>query len=262
MKAIIFNSGLGQRMGEMTKNNHKSMVKLNSGESIFERQIRLLSENGIKHFVVTTGPYENQLVEVTQKDAYKDCKFSFVRNPVYDKTNYIYSLYLARNEIDDDFLVLHGDLVFNDGIVSYILNSPHASTCLINKEKPLPEKDFKGRILNGKLAEVSVNIFDEDCFAFQPFYKLDFVTFKAWLKRVEEFIEDRGIDKVYAENALNEIASELEIVPLSYADHYVEEIDNISDYEKVCKEIEAFDAKEQRIVTDFKEAEQYLKKKI
>ena len=44
MKAVIFNSGIGKRMGEMTKNNHKSMVVLNNGDTIFERQIRILSE--------------------------------------------------------------------------------------------------------------------------------------------------------------------------------------------------------------------------
>ena len=55
MKALIFNSGIGKRMGELTKNSPKSMVKLLNGETIFERQIRLLSECGIKDFVITTG---------------------------------------------------------------------------------------------------------------------------------------------------------------------------------------------------------------
>jgi len=50
MKAVIFNSGLGKRMGDLTKNNPKCMVRLSNGESIFERQIRLLSEEGIKDF--------------------------------------------------------------------------------------------------------------------------------------------------------------------------------------------------------------------
>ena len=261
MKAIIFNSGLGQRMGEMTKNNHKSMVKLYSGETIFERQIRLLSESGIKDFVITTGPYEDQLISVTKKPAYSDCRFTFVNNPIYDKTNYIYSLYLAKEKIDDDFLILHGDLVFNTEVVDYILNAPFPSTCLINKEKALPDKDFKGRIEDGKLTEVSINIFDENCFTFQPFYKLDRATFGAWIERVSEFIEIRGIDKVYAENALNEIAKTLNIVPLSYAEHYVEEIDNMDDYKRVCAEIEEFDAKSQAITSDFNTVADYFKKK-
>ena len=61
MKAIIFNSGLGHRMGDETKTHHKSMTLLKDGETIFHRQIRLLSEEGVKDFIITTGPFEEQL---------------------------------------------------------------------------------------------------------------------------------------------------------------------------------------------------------
>ena len=55
MKALIYNSGLGKRMGDLTKDKPKSMVMLKNGETIFERQLRLLNECGIKDVVVTTG---------------------------------------------------------------------------------------------------------------------------------------------------------------------------------------------------------------
>ncbi len=56
MKAVIFNSGLGNRMEAFTQKNHKSMARLKDGETIFHRQIRLLSLEGITDFIVTTGP--------------------------------------------------------------------------------------------------------------------------------------------------------------------------------------------------------------
>jgi len=260
MKALIFNSGMGKRMGNMTQSNPKCMVQLANGETILERQIRLLSDNGIKDFVITTGPYEEQLVEITEKPAYQHLNFSFVRNPIYYKTNYIYSFYLAKDKIDDDFLVLHGDLVFNRNVIDYIIKNPNSSTCLINKEKSLPEKDFKGRIIDGKLKEVSINIFDDDCFTFQPLYKLDKSTMLAWLDNITDYIENRGIDNVYAENALNEISDKLNIIPLSYAEHYVEEIDNEEDYNRVTSEIVVFDAKEQIVTSKLEDVEDFLKK--
>ena len=52
MKACIFNSGLGNRMGDFTKNNHKSMAPLKNGETIFHRQIRILKEEGITDFII------------------------------------------------------------------------------------------------------------------------------------------------------------------------------------------------------------------
>ena len=61
MKAVIFNSGLGHRMGDMTQLQHKSMTRLKDGETIFHRQIRLLSAEGIRDFIITTGPFEEQL---------------------------------------------------------------------------------------------------------------------------------------------------------------------------------------------------------
>ena len=60
MKALIFNSGIGKRMMELTQNNPKSMVHLYNDETIFERQIRLLQEAGINDITVVVG-YKQEL---------------------------------------------------------------------------------------------------------------------------------------------------------------------------------------------------------
>lgn len=240
MKALIFNSGLGKRMGALTENNHKSMVKLANGETLFERQLRILSKCGITDFVITVGPYKEQFFEVSKKEEYKHLTFTFVENPIYDKTNYIYSMFLARECLNDDFLLLHGDLVFNKELVEEMLADFTPSICLYNEEKALPEKDFKGRFENGLLREVSINIFDNDCFAFQPLYKLSKEDLNAWLSKVEEFISE-GIDSVYAENALNTILDNMAIVGKSYKKHYIDEIDNPEDLARVSQEIETYE---------------------
>lgn len=243
MKAIIFNSGLGKRMGEFTNTHHKSMAVLKNGETIFERQIRILGDNGINEFIVTTGPFKEQIEEVSKK--FPEYKFTFVENSIYDKTNYIYSMFLASDHLDDDFLLLHGDLVFDSGLVRDMLDDERKSLCLINEDKKLPEKDFKGRVKDGKLKEVSINIFDEDCYAFQPLYKLDKKDLLSWLKQVSNFVKD-GNTGVYAENALNTILDDMEIYAKSYKDNYIDEIDNLDDYDRVTREIEEFDAKKQK----------------
>lgn len=245
MKALIFNSGLGSRMGELTNNNPKCLVTLYNGETILERQIRILSELGIKEFIITTGPYEEQIKNTTLK--YKECKFIFVKNHDYLNTNYIVSMNNAEKYLNDDFILLHGDLVFNRLLVKKVLDSKEKSLCLYNENKELPEKDFKGRFKNGLLKEVSVNIFDSDCYAFQPLYKLDKNTLNLWKTKVKEFVE-KGIVKVYAENALNEISNNLQIVGMSYSNDYIDEIDNESDYKRVSNDIKYFDYREQNII--------------
>lgn len=241
MKAVIFNSGLGHRMGDFTQSYHKSMSTLKNGETIFHRQLRLLSAEGITEFIVTTGPFEEQLK--AEAADFPNLHFTFVRNDIYDKTNYIYSMYLAREFMDDDLVFLHGDLVFSRKLVRDVLHCSDKNTGTVNFSKKLPEKDFKGRVRDGKLLEVSIHIFDADCFAFQPFYKMDKDTAAAWIRKVEEFIH-KGEDKCYAENALNEIFPSLNVRAFSYEGYYIDEIDNMEDYLRVIEEILPYDEKD------------------
>ena len=244
MKAVIFNSGLGNRMGDFTKNNHKSMAPLKNGETIFHRQIRLLEAEGITDFIITTGPFEEQLK--AEAADFPELNITFVRNDIFDKTNYIYSMYLARELMNDDLLFFHGDLVFNRKLLHDMLNCEHQNCATVNFKKALPEKDFKGRVQDGKVVEVSIKIFDEDCFAFQPFYKLQKAAASAWIGKVVEFIH-KGEDRCYAENALNEIFPALNVRAFDYNGYYVDEIDNLDDWARVKEEILPFDEADAKI---------------
>ena len=249
MKALIFNSGIGHRMGDITKTHPKCMTTLLNHETIFGRQLRLLSECGIKDFVITTGPWPEQLKEVAKPFEKQGCHFEWVPNEKYNETNYIYSCYCAKDKLyGEELITLHGDLVFNKRLVEMILANPNPSTCLINKNIPQPPKDFKGRVIDGKLREVGVNIFDDDCFTFQPFYKLSIEDVKTWLDSIVDFIDNKKIDKVYAENAMNVVSDKMNIIPLSYEGYYINEIDDPNDYERVEHDIQSFDYKEQRIL--------------
>lgn len=245
MKALIFNSGLGSRMGGLTKNKPKCMVELYNGETIFERQIRILSECGINEFIVTTGPYKEQLFSISNN--YKHLKFTFVENIDYKKTNYIVSMNNCYNLLTNDILLMHGDLVFNKELINKMLKNKNESVCLYNEIKELPQKDFKARFIGTKLKQVSVSIFGKGCFAFQPLYKLSKNDINEWKNKVKEFV-DNGQINVYAENALNEITDKVSIIGMSYKDDYIEEIDNEEDYCRVSSEIKYFDYKEQRSI--------------
>ncbi len=258
MKALIYNSGLGKRMGDLTKDKPKSMVMLKNGETIFERQLRLLNECGIKDVVVTTGPFKEKIEAVVDEKQYKDMNITLVENSIYDKTNYIYSMYCAKEHLDDDMILLHGDLVFNRGLLQKVIDSSFCDLVTINRKKKLPEKDFKGRIKDGKLQEVSINIFDDDCFALQPMYKLSHKTLNEWVKKTVEFVES-GNDKVYAENAFNTILPNLEVHEFSYADDFIDEVDNRDDLERVSDEIRYFDFREQKIYDGLNSLDDILK---
>ena len=247
MKALIFNSGLGSRLGQLTAHNPKSMVRLANGETIFGRQLRILYACGIREFVVTTGPFPEQLHAVAAPYQEKGCTFSFVSNDVYDKTNYIYSMWLARDLLrDDDILLLHGDLVFDPAYVQAVIDSPLASLGSVNPSLPKPEKDFKARVINGEVREVGVGIFDDNCVAFQAMYKLSRHSMGIWLDAVERFV-DEGTTGVYAENAANTVFDQMGVVAFSYENHLLEEIDTPEDLERVSEMARLFDFRQQPV---------------
>ena len=92
MKALILNSGMGTRMGSLTSEQPKCMTKISPTETILSRQLRQIASAGIKEVVMTTGYFDDVLIEYC-KDLDLPLDFVFVNNPLYRETNYIYSIY-------------------------------------------------------------------------------------------------------------------------------------------------------------------------
>ncbi len=235
MKALIFNSGLGSRMGDSTRSHPKCMTELTGGETILHRQLRLLAAAGIREVVITTGPFREQLAATAAQ--FPSLAVTLIDNPRYRETNYIYSFHLARAALDDDLLMLHGDLVFDETLLPAVLADPKKDICLYDPTRPLPEKDFKCRLSDGELREVSVKLSGDGCYTFQPVYKLSKATAAAWLDRVAEFVA-AGDTGVYAENALNTITPSLHILARSYAGHILDEVDTPEDLLHIDQQLE------------------------
>ena len=79
MKAIILNSGMGTRLGELTQNNPKSLMKLKENETIFSRAISILSNFDIDEFIITTG-YLNEVLINYCEENFPNTNFTFVHN--------------------------------------------------------------------------------------------------------------------------------------------------------------------------------------
>lgn len=232
MKAIILNSGMGTRLGDLTKNNPKSLVELGENETIFSRAISILSEYDIDEFIITTG-YLNEVLIDYAKANFPNINFTFVHNPVYDKTNYIKSIDLI-SEINDDIILLHGDLVFAEKTAENITSSEE-SCVVIDSTIPIPKDDFKAKVEDNQIKYIGVDYFAEDAVACQPFYKLKSEDWKLWKDNIRRFCQNDDTN-VYAENALNEITNELIIKPFDLKGLLCMEVDTKEDLERV-KEI-------------------------
>ena len=238
MKALILNSGLGSRMGVLTSEHPKCMTEISSHETILSRQLKQVAEAGIEEVVITTGYYDGVLVNYCNS-LDLPLHFTFVKNPIYDKTNYIYSIYCAREYLDDDIILMHGDLVFENEVFDRVVTSS-VSCMTVSSTLPLPEKDFKAVVKDGMVMKVGVEFFNEAMEA-QALYKLNKVDWKVWLEKIIEFCETEKT-KVYAENALNELNGAANIHALDVENLLCSEIDNPEDLAVVTtklKEIES-----------------------
>jgi phosphoenolpyruvate phosphomutase len=230
MKAIILNSGVGQRMGTLTENSPKCLVSLTETETILDHQIRLLFKNRITDLLITTGPF-SVLIEKHIAKKYPSLNVSYIKNPLYNSTNYIYSLHLIPiQKLKDNILLIHGDLVIEKNLFKSILSSPYENCVLVNKDLPQSRKDFKGRVINGQVMEIGVKIFNTNCFTLMPFYKMSEKFFLRWKKEIDVFIA-KGTTDVYAENAFNAISHQLHLFPHYYLQEFCMEIDTPEDLE-------------------------------
>ena len=132
MQAIILAAGMGKRLGEYTKNNTKCMVPVN-GTPLIDRTLNQLSKLGLNRVIIVVG-YEGQKLMDYIGTERNGLKIEYVNNPIYDKTNNVYSLALAEKELqEDDTLLIESDLIFDDGMFELLLKDPFPNLALVDK---------------------------------------------------------------------------------------------------------------------------------
>ena len=225
MKALILNSGLGRRMGVLTSEHPKCMTEISSSDTILSRQLKLLAANNITDVVMTTGLFDEVLVNYC-KSLDLPLHYIFIKNPLYDTTNYIYSIACAREYLDDDILLMHGDLVFENSVLESMLFEER-SCMVVSSSVELPEKDFKAVVRDGRIEKIGVEFFN-DAIAAQPLYKMRKQDWRLWLDNILAFVE-RGEVNCYAEKAFNEVADKCQIYAFDVGEALCNEIDTPED---------------------------------
>lgn len=132
MQAIILAAGMGKRLKELTEGNTKCMVKVN-GTSMIERMLGQLDSLNLSRIVIVVG-YEAEDLKKYIANLNTRTEIIYVENPIYYKTNNIYSLYLAKDYlIEQDTLLLESDLIFEDAVLRKIIEDPYPSLALVAK---------------------------------------------------------------------------------------------------------------------------------
>ena len=133
MQAIILAAGMGKRLGELTKDNTKCMVPVN-GIRLIDRMLTQLSALQLNRVVIVVGYQGENLIRHIGDRYEGQLKIEYIHNPIYDKTNNIYSLGLAKAQMqEDDTLLLESDLIFDSAMLNLIISHPYPNLALVAK---------------------------------------------------------------------------------------------------------------------------------
>lgn len=238
MKALILNSGRGERLRPLTKYIPKALIRIGD-KPLLGYQISNLVDCDIRNIIMTTGPFENKIQKYMESE-FPDVSVAYIKNQRYSTTNYIYSMWLAKKLIDDDVILFHGDLFFEKELLKKLVEEKYANCVLVNRKIKPPRKDFKAVIKNDVVIKIGVEFSGENAFFSAPLYKFSKLDFLYWLNEIGNFIKKRGDLKIYAECILNEISDTVILHPVYFAEGVCLEIDTKKDlalvksYFKTC----------------------------
>lgn len=171
MQAIILAAGMGKRLKELTQNNTKCMVKVN-GVTLIDRMLHQIEKQHLSRIIIVVG-YEGQKLIDYIGTLGIQTPITFIENPIYDKTNNIYSLALAKDWlVKDDTLLFESDLIFEEAVLDALVNDSRDTLALVDKY----ESWMDGTCV--KLAE------DDSIEAFVPGKKFKFNEIKDYYKTV------------------------------------------------------------------------------
>ena len=236
MQAIILAAGMGRRLGDLTKENTKCMVPVN-GVRLIDRLLGQLSGLSLKRVIIVVG-YKGQKLKDYIGHRYDDqLKIVYAENPIYDKTNNIYSLSLVKQQLqEDDTLLIESDLIFSDSLFQMIIADPYPNLALVAKYESwmdgtmvrldadnnivnfVPKKAFKYEDIDSYYKTVNIYKFSRD------FSQQKYVPF------LEAYCHALGNNEYY-EQVLRVITlldhAELKALPIGNEKWY--EIDDIQD---------------------------------
>jgi histidinol-phosphate/aromatic aminotransferase/cobyric acid decarboxylase-like protein/choline kinase len=130
MQAIILAAGMGKRLKELTRDVTKCMVRVN-GRTLIERALSQLDALRLSRVVIVVG-YQGRRLEEYIKTLGVSTPIVYIENPIYDKTNNIYSLYLAKEYLlEEDTLLLESDLIFEEKALHQLLDNPYPNLALV-----------------------------------------------------------------------------------------------------------------------------------
>lgn len=239
MQGLMLAAGMGKRLGKYTQGNTKCMLEV-AGKTLIERAVDALKSAGINRLVMVVG-YKSENLKAFVNEKIRDMEIIFIDNPDYDKSNNIYSLYLAKDWLEkDDTIMLESDLIYENRMIQKLVENENKDVALVAKYEQwmdgtvvtldnknritefIEKKDFRFDRINEYYKTVNIYKLSKE------FSKNQYIPF------LEAYMKAYGVNEYY-ELALKAIAhlsrSTLKALPIGDIKWY--EIDDAQDYDIV-----------------------------
>ncbi len=232
MKAIILNAGKGGRLAPYTDNNHKALLDI-GGKKIIDFQISALQKAGIKEIVIVVGYLKEKIQNYVSK--YTELKFTFIENKEYQTTNTAYSLYLVKEQMNEDFIYLNGDVLFTEELTFRLVNHK-AKNVLAVEKKICGEEEVKVILNKNRITSIGKKISISKSFGeFIGVAKFSKDIYSIFKNSLERTIENEKLYKEYFEYALEKIVKQITLTAINISDIKTIEIDFPEDLERARK---------------------------
>ncbi|MBQ0056318.1 MAG: phosphocholine cytidylyltransferase family protein [Bacteroidales bacterium] len=241
MKAVILAAGMASRLRPLTLHTPKCLLKVGD-RCLLQRSIDALVSNGIHEFVIVTGYLHEQIEQFVVSHYGESISVRFIHNDVFDSTNNIYSLWLARPEADgEEILLLDSDLLYDPQIITRVLSSD-ADNVLTLICHPLGEEEMKVVIgPDGKITEISKTCDPRSAAGESLGIERMGRSYTAALFRtLEPMMLNEGLQNVFYEKAFERLITQGHTYHvLNVSDLFSCELDTVEDFETAKQKIPA-----------------------
>ena len=228
---------MASRLRPLTNNTPKCLLKIGE-RSLLQRSIDALINNGIKEIVIVTG-YLHKQIEDFVKQQYPNINISFIHNEVYDSTNNIYSLWLARPKADgEEILLLDSDLLYDPEIITRIL-STNAENVLTLIRHDLGEEEMKVVTDSSVIIEISKTCSPSDAIGESlGIEKMGKSYTSALYKELEPMMNQEHLENVFYEKAFERLIPKGHTFKiLDVTDLFSCELDTVEDFQNAKEKI-------------------------
>lgn len=240
MKAIICAAGQGKRLRPYTNEVPKCLVKV-SGKRILEYMLDNISSCGIKEAVIVIG-YKAEKFRKIMGTRYKGCAIKYYVNKDYDKTDNMYSLWMAKDEIDEGYVFFNADILFNASILKNLIEEPHPDCIVVDGNAKLQATSMKVKVERNKIAEIGRSLKGGNAMAI-GIYKYSPEGAKKYFKEIKKIVL-KGMDKITVgtpsgqiEKPVQQFIRHSELHAVRTGNLAWQEIDDAEDLKKAAKKL-------------------------